>query len=97
MQDGSTWRLIKTLSGHTGGVRSIALNDARDLVVSGSQDGLLKLWDVRNGQLLATLEGHTGGVLCVSIDAAGQLLASGGFDGANQSVGCDRWRVSTHH
>jgi len=34
------------------------------LVVSGSEDSTLKVWDVATGECVATLEGHLGDVRC---------------------------------
>jgi non-specific serine/threonine protein kinase len=56
------------------------------LLVSGGQDGTIKLWEAAPasgspGRLLATLQGHTGGVEDVALSTDGTLLASGGLDG----------------
>ncbi|KAH9928496.1 WD40 repeat-like protein [Epithele typhae] len=50
-------------------VRSVALSD--DLVVSGSYDFTVKVWDRKTGALIADLAGgHTGRIFCVGFDSA---------------------------
>ena len=41
----------------------MALSADGQLVASGSEDGMVKLWEAASGRLLATLQGHTGAVL----------------------------------
>jgi WD40 repeat protein len=45
------------LQGHTGGVPGVALSGDGRLVVSGSYDGTVKLWEVSSGACLRTLRG----------------------------------------
>ena len=35
-------------------------------VISASDDGTLKVWDVATGECVATLEGHTDSVRCAA-------------------------------
>jgi len=77
----SSERLLATLQGQTGGVRSVALTADGRLLASGGQDGTLRLWDVVSRRLLATLQGHASPVGGVAFSADGRLLASGGLDG----------------
>ncbi|NJL29504.1 MAG: NACHT domain-containing protein, partial [Thermoanaerobaculia bacterium] len=66
--------------GHTGSVRTVAWSPDDRLIVSGSNDGSLKLWDAASGALLATFEGHAGGVTSVAWDPQGQRIASASYD-----------------
>lgn len=48
-------------------VRSVVLNS--DLVISGSYDHTVKVWDRNTGALIADLAGgHTGRIFCVGFD-----------------------------
>ena len=45
------------LSGHAGGVSSVALSADGSKVVSGSYDNTVKIWSVDNGEVMQTLSG----------------------------------------
>merc|ERR1711974_448283 len=51
--------------GHKGTVYAVKL--AGHLLVSGSADRTVKVWDVRTGELLNSLEGHTGSISSLAI------------------------------
>src|SRR5262249_29975809 len=60
------------------------------LLVSGSDDGFVKVWDVPSGRLVATLIGHTAGVRGVALSSDARLVASGSFDGSVRLWAADR-------
>ena len=77
-------RLIRTLTGHTDTVTSVAFGevDGRTLLASGSNDKTVRLWNPATGQSIHNLTGHTGPVTSVAfgeIDGR-TLLASGSSD-----------------
>ena len=51
-------------------------------VASGSDDGMVCLWDALTGERLAQLRGPGGAVVCLAFTPDGALLASGGLDSA---------------
>ena len=55
--------LVRTLSGHTGGVVSLAWS-ASGALLSGAWDGTARVWNIIDGTCLLTLGGHENGV-CV--------------------------------
>src|SRR5207247_93632 len=46
---------VTTVFGHTGWVRACSFAPDGATLVSGSEDGTLKVWDARSGQCLRTL------------------------------------------
>ena len=46
------------LSGHTGGVSSVALSADGSKVVSGSGDYTVKIWNADSGEVIQTLSGE---------------------------------------
>jgi WD40 repeat protein len=50
------------------------------LLVSGGEDGLVRLWDAETGDARRALAGHGAGVTCLAVSADGKELASGSGD-----------------
>ena len=72
---------IRTLTGHTWNVSSVAFSPDGQTLASGSWDKTIKLWNPNNGQLKRTLTGHTREVKSVAFSLDGQTLASASQDG----------------
>ncbi|MDH6104620.1 trypsin-like peptidase domain-containing protein, partial [Anabaenopsis tanganyikae CS-531] len=79
--------LVKTLTGHSSFVDSVAFSPDGKTLASGSWDDTIKLWDVATGRSIATLTGHSGSVNSVAFSpdslrgaAIGKTLASGSRD-----------------
>jgi len=72
--------LLRTLTGHSGGVWSVALSMDGRIVVSGSRDKTIKIWDMLTGKELRTLTGHSDVVDSVALSTDGQTLVSGSDD-----------------
>jgi WD40 repeat protein len=75
--DGS---LIHTFKGHTYRVTSVRFSPDGELLVSGSRDQKVRLWQASSGELLHNLEGHTESVNSIAISLDGSLIASGSDD-----------------
>src|SRR5438270_835071 len=72
--------LQRTLSGHTGGIYSVAWSPGGRLLASGSQDSTIRLWEAATGKLLHTFNGHTDYVYSVAWSPDGRSLASSSGD-----------------
>ncbi len=75
-----TGRTLHTLAGHETGIYVVAFSPDSRLVVSGSDDGLTKLWDTATGRELRTLAPHRASVRSLAFSPDGKILASGSND-----------------
>ena len=71
-------RLLSTFTGHTGTVMSVALGD-HGLVVSGGEDGTVRLWDTTVNSEMAQFDAG-GTVRIVAIGSDGDVTAIGNND-----------------
>jgi len=79
-------KLISTLNGSGGRVRSVAFSPGKHpdgkptFVLSGSFDGNIKAWDAEKGSCVWTGTGHSAAVNDVAFSLDGGLIASAGRD-----------------
>jgi WD40 repeat protein len=86
--NGNNWRMLDVesgtlgaaVTGHTGYVSDAAFSSDGALLITGSGDGLVKLWDADTGVCHKTFTGHAGAVTAVAISPDGQTVLSGGND-----------------
>ncbi len=62
------------------GVVALALSTDGGLIVSGSGDRDLRVWNIETGECLKVLEGHTEAVRSVALSVDGRTIVSGGDD-----------------
>ncbi|MGB3308974.1 MAG: protein kinase [Nodosilinea sp.] len=79
---GKGWQLVQTLVGHQSWVMAAAFTPQQPVLVSGSLDDTLRVWNWQTGDLLHSIKGHARGVNDVAIDRRGQMLVSCGDDAA---------------
>lgn len=77
---------IRTFRGHLSAVYRIDWSSDSRMLISGSKDSTLKLWNVRDGKIKKDLPGHEDEVYCVGWggtggERGGGKVASGGKDG----------------
>ena len=73
----STCEFKRTLTGHRRGIACLQYRG--NLVVSGSSDYTIRLWDIECGACLRVLEGHDELVRCIRFD--NKRIVSGAYDG----------------
>ena len=74
----ATGRLIKTLTGHIGGIEGIYFSPHRDTLASSGMDGTVRLWDTATGRH-KRLTGHTEQVFGMAFSPDGNMLACGSW------------------
>jgi WD40 repeat protein len=71
---------LHTLMGHSHIVNSLAISADAKLLVSGSRDQTIKIWQLETGELIRTLKGHRDAVHAVALSPDEQIIASGSAD-----------------
>jgi hypothetical protein len=72
---------LRTLTGHTGKVNTVAVVADGSWLASGDDDGKVRIWDLADGHCRAVFGGHIGAVLSLALTPDGTLLVSGSEDG----------------
>ena len=86
-QEISVWNfedneLVRTFDAHEAWVRVVKFSPLdENILISGSEDFTIRLWDIQNNQCLRTLRGDIGLVLSVAQNPKTKLLASSGSNG----------------
>jgi len=79
-------------AGHAMRVDGLAFSPDGQLLVTGSADNAVRIWEVASGRELRTLAGHARGVKAVAFSHDARWLASGSIDGSVKL-----WDVTTGH
>jgi WD40 repeat protein len=74
-------RLFRIKEGFAAPVSSLCFSPGSRFLVSGGEDGVLRMWSPMSGKLLAELSGHGGPITCISFSRGGSAIASGSLDG----------------
>ncbi|KAK7364520.1 hypothetical protein VNO80_13249 [Phaseolus coccineus] len=78
--DRSTGKFGAAFRGHVGPVYQMSWSADSRLLLSGSRDSTLKVWDIRTRKLKQDLPGHSDEVFSVDWSPNGEKVASGGKD-----------------
>ena len=77
---GTNWKYgrcsTKVFKGHSNGVMCLQFDD--HVLITGSYDASIKIWDIETGEETRTLFGHTSGIRCLQFDES--KLMSGSID-----------------
>ena len=68
------------LSGHVDEAHCVEFSSDGTLLLSGSDDKTVKLWDIQTGGVVRTFSGHTRRIICVSISVDCTKIVSGSHD-----------------
>ena len=74
--------ILRTYTGHTGPVWSVAHSKGFGTLLSGGDDREVRVWDVSSGEVVTRWQGHTDYVRTVREEADGEnVVVSGSYDG----------------
>jgi WD40 repeat protein len=76
----ATGKQLRTFTGHSDGVASVAFSPDGRTALSSSRDQTLKLWEVATGKQLRTFTGHSAMVFKVAFSPDGRTALSGSSD-----------------
>ena len=71
---------IATLSSNGSGVHTIAFSSCGKQLASGSEDGTIRIWDLKTNECVSILNNHKKAVNCLCFSSDGRLLASASWD-----------------
>ncbi|CAG0892163.1 unnamed protein product [Cyprideis torosa] len=74
------WKLMRVISGHIGWVRCLAVEPGNQWFASGSNDRIIKIWDLATGTLKLSLTGHVSAVRGLAVSSRQPYLFSCGED-----------------
>ncbi len=85
-------QLVRTLQGHSQAVGAIAISADGQTLISGSDDGMLNVWELKTGKLVNTLTRDVGMISSLAISPNGETLLSG----SSPSLGSiKQWNLRT--
>ncbi len=71
---------IRTILAHKSAISSIVVSNDNRLLITGSHDKSIKLWELSTGQIIDTLRGHSDGITCLAISDDNKTIISGSKD-----------------
>lgn len=74
------WKMFRSIAGHAGWVRSIAVDGSNEWFATGSADRTVKIWDLASGRLKLTLTGHISAVRGIAISERHPYMFTVGED-----------------
>src|SRR5919199_1558841 len=72
--------LTYSFTGHSDSINCIAISPNGKILLSGSEDSTIHLWNLETGKFLACLEEHEAGVKAIALTPDGKMLVSGSQD-----------------
>jgi WD40 repeat protein len=84
----------RTIEAHKGYIRAIAVSPNGQLVATGGNDNLVRIWSAADGTLVKELVGHPRHVYNVAFDPSGKFLLSGDLMGVIKQWEVGSWTTT---
>jgi len=98
--DLENYRLIGSLTGHVGLVRSARFVDGSARLLTTGADGAVRMWDSASGQLRQVYSGSAQFLADATLDPSRKMIIAGGADGLirfwNAATGRALWTLKVH-
>lgn len=91
------WKLYRVIAGHTGWVRCIDVDPSNNWFVTGSNDKMIKFWDLASGKLKLSLTGHINTVRGLVVSPRHPYLFSCGEDKEIKCWDLEQNKVVRHY
>jgi len=90
MWDATNGSLVRTFTGNSAPVTSLAVNSQGSVLVTGCADGKISIWDIPSASITQTISAFPVSITSVSLSPDGQYVASSSIDSSTIKV----WKVS---
>jgi WD40 repeat protein len=77
---------LRPFGGHAGAVWAVAVTPDGSDIITGGNDGTVRIWDRTTRTSRATLTDHTGWVFAVAVTPDGSEIITGGDDGTVRAM-----------
>ncbi|KAK2716360.1 pleiotropic regulator 1-like [Artemia franciscana] len=91
------WKLYRVISGHHGWVRCISVDPTNQWFATGSNDRLIKIWDLASGVCKLSLTGHISAVRGLAVSDRHPYLFSCGEDKQVKCWDLEQNKVIRHY
>lgn len=91
------WKLHRVIQGHQGWVKTLDIDPSNEWFATGSNDRMIKIWDLATGVLRLSLTGHTHNVRAVRIHPKFKYLFSAGEDNMVKCWDLEQNKVIRHY
>lgn len=79
---GASTTRLREYTGHTKAVNALAVTPDGSLLITGSEDKTVRVWEVISTKQIRAFQGHQSGIIAVAVRGDGKQIASGSDDGA---------------
>lgn len=85
---------VRTIEAHKGYIRAVSVSPDGQLIATGGNDALVRVWSAADGTLVKELAGHPRHVYNVAFDPSGKFLLSGDLMGVIKQWEIGSWTMT---